>query len=397
MKILIINTFYYPNMVGGTENSIKILAENLKRNGHEIAIYSLDSNSKKIEEEEINDIKVFRGKGGIFKARERAINNERIVTKITNKLVEMNNFYIDNEIEEVCNKFIPDIIHTNNLYGVSTRIWKIASKRGIPIVHTLRDYWLLNPLISNKKLFRNTMKINSNKVNYVTAPSAYTLNKFLNNNFFQNAKSKVIYNAVDLDIKQTQKDVNEKRATEEEQIRFMYVGMLVYKKGITNMLEAFSEIENKNISLHIYGDGELKEYVENMTKKDERIKYYGKLSKEQLDKEWIKNDVLIVPSIWEEPFGRVVIEANQHGLPVIGSNKGGIKEIINLIGTGEICDSTKISQLQENIKYFSNRKNLKKYYDKILNNIQIYSSKEQANNFIKIYEEILNRKEKANV
>lgn len=397
MKILIINTFYYPNMVGGTENSIKILAENLKKNGYEIAVYSLDSKSKEIEEEEINGIKIFRGKGGTFKARKRLSNNESILTKITNKLVEMNNFYIDNEIEEVFNKFKPDIIHTNNLYGISTRIWKIASKYGIPIVHTLRDYWLLNPLISSKKIFRNKMKINSNKVNFVTAPSEYTLNKFLDNNFFQNAKSKIVYNAVNLELEQTNKDVNEKKNNKNKNIRFMYVGMLVHKKGITNMIEAFLKNKDNNISLHIYGDGELKEYVENMTKKDKRINYYGKLSKAQLDKEWIKNDVLIVPSIWEEPFGRVVIEANQHGLPVIGSNKGGIKEIINLIGTGEICDSTNIDELEEKIKYFSNRENLKIYYNKILDNIQIYSSKEQTNNFTKIYEEILYRKEKENV
>lgn len=397
MKILIVNIFYYPNMVGGTENSIKILAENLKKNGHEIAIYSLDSNTKEIQEEEIEGIKIFRGKGGIFKAKKRTTNNAKVLTKITNKLVEMDNFYIDKEIKEVFNKFKPDIIHTNNLYGISTRIWKIAFKYEIPIVHTLRDYWLLNPLISSKKIFRNKMRINSNKVNFVTAPSEYTLNEFLNNNFFQNAKSEVVYNAVDLDMKETQKYIEGKKINESEQIRFMYVGMLVYKKGITNMIEAFSKIEDKNISLHIYGDGELKEYVENMTKKDQRIKYYGKLSKEQLDKEWAKNDVLIVPSIWEEPFGRVVIEANQHGLPVIGSNKGGIKEIINLIGTGETCDSTNIAELEEKIKYFSNREHMKNYYNKILDNIQIYSSKEQANNFTKIYEEILYGKEKENV
>ena len=37
---------------------------------------------------------------------------------------------------------------------------------------------------------------------------------------------------------------------------------------------------------------------------------------------------MIIPSLWNEPFGRVVIEAYSHNKPVIGANRGGIPEII---------------------------------------------------------------------
>ena len=50
MNILIINTFYFPNIVGGTENSIKILAENQKKKGHNIYVFTCDSPKGNIKE-----------------------------------------------------------------------------------------------------------------------------------------------------------------------------------------------------------------------------------------------------------------------------------------------------------------------------------------------------------
>src|SRR3712207_547939 len=49
-------------------------------------------------------------------------------------------------------------------------------------------------------------------------------------------------------------------------------------------------------------------------------------------------DVLIVPSLWHEPFGRTVIEAFAHGVPVIGSKRGGITSLIEEGSTGFLFD-----------------------------------------------------------
>ncbi|WP_446918163.1 glycosyltransferase, partial [Klebsiella pneumoniae] len=39
-------------------------------------------------------------------------------------------------------------------------------------------------------------------------------------------------------------------------------------------------------------------------------------------------DILIVPSKWQEPFGRVIVESMLHGAPVLVSNKGGMPELL---------------------------------------------------------------------
>ena len=359
MKILIVNTFYYPNMIGGTENSIKILSENLIKEGHEVAVCTMDAKRQNIIEE-INGVKIYRN---------------------TLKV-------------EKCNKVIKKLLDINNLFGISNIIWKIAKEKyNIPIVHTLRDYWMLYPIVSKKKiskmLFQPFMKNRTKYVDIVTAPSKYTLNKFIKASYFKNSKQQCVYNAINININETKKIIEDKRKKNDDNIRFMYVGMLTENKGLRNLMVAFSKIYQSKISLHIYGQGVLKDFIEDKIKEDSRIKYYGQLSSEDLKEEWIKNDVLIVPSIWEEPFGRVVIEGNQFGLPVIGANRAGILETINNINTGLTYQYDNVEELKKTIEHFEKRENIKKYYENIVNNIEKYSIKNQINEFVDLYKEIV--------
>lgn len=393
MKILIVNTYYYPNMIGGTENSVKILAENLQRKGNEVAIYSADSDSNMLEVDTLNKVKIYRGNVGNYDLIAKMNKSENRITKVRNKLIELNNRSAREEIEKVLEDFKPDIIHTNNLFGISNIIWKIAKEEyNIPVIHTLRDYWMLYPIVSKEKLskilFQPFMKKRTKYVDIVTAPSNCTLNKFIQAGYFKNSIKQCVYNAINIDIEETKAIIEKRKIINEEKIRFMYVGMLTENKGIRNLLEAFSKIKDDNISLHIYGQGKLDNLVIQKEEQDYRIKYYGQVTTEELKEEWKKNDVLIVPSIWEEPFGRVVIEANQYGLPVIGANRAGILETINNINTGITYQYNDIEELVKAIKYFENRENIKKYYKSIENNIEKYSVVNQIKEFTKLYEKI---------
>lgn len=393
MKILIINTYYYPNMIGGTENSIKILAENLaKLDNNIVAVYSADNNNKKLKKEKINNVEMYRGHAGRYQIERLKNFNTKKIKKIRNKILELNNITAKKEIRTVIEDFQPDVIHTNNLFGISTIIWKIAKEKyNIPIIHTLRDYWMLYPIVSNEKLskilLQPFMRKRTKYVDVVTAPSNCTLEKFIDNGYFKSSKKECVVNAIDIDIEETRRIIDDKTKRKNKDIKFMFVGMLTENKGIRNLLEAFTSIKNDKISLHIYGQGILESLVKDKEKQDNRIKYHGQLKNEDLKEEWIKNDVLIVPSIWEEPFGRVVIEGNQYGLPVIGANRGGIKEIIDLTHAGKTYQFDNIKELKNKIEYFCDRDKIKKYFQNILSNIEIYSIKTQLNTFMNIYTE----------
>jgi len=63
-------------------------------------------------------------------------------------------------------------------------------------------------------------------------------------------------------------------------------------------------------------------------------------------------DVLVVPSLWHDPSPRVVSEANAYGVPVIGSNRGGIPELIEEGRTGFIFDPNRSEDLLTNMQRF---------------------------------------------
>lgn len=396
MRILIVNSFYYPNLVGGCEHSVKLLAEGLHNNKNEVAVFTIDNlSSRGIVREKISNVEIFRCDGGMFNTSVRLHMKKNILNKILNKFVELHNNYVSKMFEKVVDDFKPDIIHTNNLYGLSPLIWKVAASKNVKTVHTIRDYWILDPTVENKerknifvKNYQHYFRKYSNYVDLVTAPSKFTLETLLKNNYFKNANSKVIQNCVNMNIKQVNDIIFEKNKRNSNSIIFIYVGMIDEKKGIINLLKAFSNINNDNISLLICGNGILENIVNDYCNRDKRISFLGQLSKNELNIQWTKADVCIVPSIWDEPFGRVVIEANQYGLPVIGSNKGGIKEILDNIKTGELFQYNDINDLTDKIKRFSVRDNIVKYYDKILNNIEYYSLENQIKMFQKEYERL---------
>ena len=58
----------------------------------------------------------------------------------------------------------------------------------------------------------------------------------------------------------------------------------------------------------------------------------GFVDTENLKKIMERASIIVIPSIWEEPFGLVAAEAMSHGIAIISSNKGGLKEIIGRNG-----------------------------------------------------------------
>ena len=106
-----------------------------------------------------------------------------------------------------------------------------------------------------------------------------------------------------------------------------YLGRIHESKGIEYLIESFLSIKNTNYILQIGGDGE-QDYVERLKMKysSKKVQFLGKVNSEEFLK---KIRLLVVPSLWEEPFGRVIIEAHACACPVLVSNRGGMPELIN--------------------------------------------------------------------
>ena len=106
--------------------------------------------------------------------------------------------------------------------------------------------------------------------------------------------------------------------------RVVFAGRLVHEKGVHVLIRAAREVDAEFI---ICGDGRLLEPMRRLARRcgvDGRVSFKGWLSSERLAEEFANASVVVVPSLWPEPFGLVGIEALAAGRPVIASATGGV-------------------------------------------------------------------------
>lgn len=403
MKILILNSWYYPNMMGGAEQFVKILCENLAKE-NSVAVFTVDAKEKFIKER-INNVLVYRSTGNKYSIY-NAYFNKCIskLKKINQKYHEIFNNSISADLISTIRDFNPDIVHFNCISGISLYSFKVIHKLNIPSVFTIHNYSLIYPAdeIKAKSRFFNSLFIFWYRklerkylkyIDFITAPSDFTLQKHINYNFFPKfTKRKVIPNCTFFDFEELKKIIEMRKNKKSDEINFLYAGWLTKSKGIIQMINAFNKINNSYVKLNICGDGPLKEYVLNSCKENSKIKYLGKLNSDQMNEQYRLNDVLIVPSIWDEPFGLVIIEAFSKGLPVIASNHGGISEIISTCEGGKLVDPENLSQFTNTIEEFIQNKKYNKYYDNILKGINVYSIDNHVSSYTSLYNEVLSTK-----
>ena len=121
-----------------------------------------------------------------------------------------------------------------------------------------------------------------------------------------------------------------------------YVGRLETEKGIETLIRAFALLRQSSIPAKLLVAGKplfsSEEYISHLAAladslgiKDD-VKFLGHISNTQ--SLYQVSDVNVLPSLWLEAFGRVIIEAMACGTPALGSRSGGIPEVL----TGEFSD-----------------------------------------------------------
>jgi len=106
----------------------------------------------------------------------------------------------------------------------------------------------------------------------------------------------------------------------------LFVGRLLEIKGVETIFHLAKCLPD--LLFLIAGDGPMEKDCRNATQNLSNLRYLGRMPNEDLGSFYSACDLLLVPSQYEEGFGRVVCEALSCGLPVIAANRGGLKEAI---------------------------------------------------------------------
>lgn len=366
MKILLINNFHYYK--GGSEAVYFNTADILRKHGHEVLFFSFD--------------------------RKENISCEQspyFVTENANlpKWKSLFNYFYNTEAKRKLSELIkdekPDIAHIHLFWGgISPSILSTLRKNNIPIIHTAHDYRIVCPAYSFKDSFGNTCEACQGKYFYkctlkrcskgslaqslIMSLEMYFRNVFFNpakklngiifvSNFSKskhmqyapklaNIESLVLYNY------SSKVDINVMSSKHKEYILFM--GRLSYEKGIQTLIKAFEQIID--IPLKIAGTGpeedEIKKYIKQ--KGLTNIELLGYKSGNNLKQLVSKALFVIVPSECYENNPMTIVEANSSGVPVIGSNTGGIPEIIEDRKSGFLFTPRSVEELASVVRYAQN-------------------------------------------
>jgi glycosyltransferase involved in cell wall biosynthesis len=370
MKILLANKFYYPR--GGDCIYTIELEKLLKEKGHEVAVFSMQHPSNLDSEY-----------SGYFPTQVDF--NRRNLRSLISLLVRpFGSREVRRKFTRLLDDFKPDIIHLNNIHSqLSPVIAMIGHKHKIPVVWTLHDYKLVCPAylmlsdnkpceaclenkwsVVRKKCIKNSLMAslvayfeaifwNYRKLNRITSkfisPSNFLKEKMAGGGL-DSAKIEVAHNFINT----SEALVHSKG----EGSYYCYIGRLSPEKGIETLLEAAAGLPQ--YQLKVVGTGPLEEGL--ITKyRNSHIQFVGYKTGAELQKLLAESRFMVIPSNWYENNPLTILESLCAGIPVIGSDIGGIPELIKpgfnglLFEVGNVRDlQVKISHLWQNSENYKN-------------------------------------------
>jgi glycosyltransferase involved in cell wall biosynthesis len=110
----------------------------------------------------------------------------------------------------------------------------------------------------------------------------------------------------------------------------LYVGRLSPEKGVELLVEAWRQVGDGSLELVVVGDGPLRERLER--RPAPRLRFTGWLPAEEVRSQMLRARALVLPSVWYEGQPMTVLEALAAGLPVLGSDIGGVPELLGPLG-----------------------------------------------------------------
>jgi glycogen synthase len=369
MKILFLTNFYPPHEVGGQEQSCEQMARALESRGHRIHVLTSDHGVKWGDPPEPGvsralrlemDLAPLRNAWSFFFSRK---NREE-------KCFD--------ELRRVIDTFQPEIVFIWGMWNLPRRLPVLAEKL-LPgrVVYRFAEYWptlptqhelywqtpgrnwcmgALKRLLSVLARFQLKRESPCPPLKFERAFCvSATTRKVLLDAGVPVQDSKVIYTGLDLRRFPVR---SAEVGCDHRPLRLLFVGRLAPQKGIETAVKALASpmLQHKEqLTLTLVGSGtpayerHLKALIRELELAG-RVKLMGRVPRETIPLLLQQYDVLVVPSIWEEPLARVVLEGMAAGLVVIASRMGGTPEMITDGANGLLFEPDDPEDLAEKIQ-----------------------------------------------
>lgn len=348
MKILFINSLADASRGSGAERVLTEQMHALRALGHECLLLATNPRTGLHRNATPDGTSWLAGPGNLYWPHDGQ--QHSAAARMVWHAVDSYNPMMGHAVRKVALRERPAIACIHNLSGWSVAAWAALDKLGIPVVQVLHDYYLLCPRTTmfregrnctspcgSCRLLRLPHRALSRRVSAVVGVSHHVLQTHVSMGYFEGvARRMVLHNA---------RRAPEARAMHGDSprsgqaLRFGYIGRLDPAKGVDALLEEFAAAALPGAQLWLAGRGR-EGYEATLRQRAENIEGVRFLGYVEADAFYQQVDVVIVPSLWNEPLGGVVFEAMSHGLPVIAARRGGIPEMIRHEHNGLLIEPT---------------------------------------------------------
>lgn len=337
MKILVISALMPPDIIGGAEVSAFNNAHRQKESGHEVAILTTaKSRTEELHGEMIDGIRVWR----IFMPRPYTVIDyanqpawKKAIWHLQDHLDPRNRKFA----AKVMDAFKPELVFAHVVQGLGWNILGEIARRNVPVTVFLHDLALA--------CYRTSMYKGDHECKKQCAVCRTSsrfkirqLRKIRNLKFISPSRANLERVAQFIPIRDYPHTsilnpniypLPTQTRSESDILRLLYVGRLDSLKGVDFLLSVCEGLAEKHsFQLTLIGGGRDEEKYRARYAEMPWCRFTGFIPQAEVSNYMNSSDLLCIPSLWFENLPGVVVQAFGLGLPVFGSSKGGIVELI---------------------------------------------------------------------
>ena len=337
MKVLIICNLFPPFVMGGAEMAAHSLARWLVEQGHVVRVLTsaptrADEGTEVLPDGLTVERRYFDNLYQVYKAP---------LASAPAKLRWHFNDHFHPETERICgevmDEFQPDVVNSHDLQGIGYNLLKAVGDRGLPCVQTLHDFGFICLSMNQFRGGRECAYHHLSCVASTMVKRAYF--KHIKHLAFLSTSAALLERyrphlpahaellACNVPLFFPAMETTARR--ESDRVEFLYAGQLEPWKGIEFLVSVLASLADTfRFRLTVVGGGSLLEPLRARAKSLDWLRLTGKVPPEQVGVHMGRSDLLIVPSLWFENAPLVISQAIELGLPILGSDTGGIPEMI---------------------------------------------------------------------
>ena len=356
MKILHILYQSIPQISGSSIRSRDILMTQ-KEVGLEVVAITAPFQAASSKYDVIDGVKYYRSK---FNEEDTISDKRKSFGSRVLRLFSIISFY--SQIKKVIIQEKPEILHAHAMFFCGIPALLLAKKYHVPFVYEVRSLWMLKKEKKKVSGFsrlieRFLFKIECfvmNKADCVIVINQ-NLKEVIVNSGVNSDKIVLISNAVNTTL------INSLKNKEKEKIResvcFGYIGTLTPHEGIDMLIEAFGafNLKQPKSKLVIYGCGIEEERIKKLSQEHNNISFNGKIDPNEVYKAFNCIDIIINPRYKNKLTDSVTplkpLEAMAYDKLVVGSDVGGIRELVDHEKNGFLFKAGSVKDLINTMEY----------------------------------------------